>query len=102
MLAYWLSGRRSRALEVYAQFRAAVAELLGDEPSEVSQQLYLTILQSQPATSHAASSYDHMSRLSALLLLLRQELEITPGVRAPALDAELSVVAAQALARTPG
>ncbi len=104
MLAHWFSGSRSRALAAYADFRAAMAEFLGDEPGDSSQQLYLTILRSQAQSESdvAASSAERAHRLRTLLRLLRQELELTPGVRTPALDAELSVVAAQALADARG
>ena len=98
MLAYWFSGRRTRALGAYAEFRAAMAEGLGEEPSEASQQLYLAILQSGPEAVAATSAPEQQVRLRTLLRLLRQELELTPGVQAPALDEHLSVVAARALA----
>jgi len=96
MLAHWLSGGRGRALAVYAEFRAAIADCLGDEPGRESQELYMTILTSSsgaPGGSGASS----MDQIRILLQLLRQELDLTPGVRAPALDAHLSAVATRAL-----
>lgn len=96
MLAHWFSGGRGRALTAYAECRAAMAEYLGDEPGRESHELYLTILTSGAGAplSTDQSSLDHVK---TLLRLLRQELELTPGVRAPALDAQLSEVAARAL-----
>lgn len=97
MLASWFAGWRTRALGAYAQCRAAMADRLGEEPSEGTQALYLTILQSGPESRPRGTSVEQETRIRTLLLLLRQELELTPGVRVPALDAELSVAATQAL-----
>ena len=40
---------------------------------------------------------EQLPRLATLLQLLRQELELMPGVRVPPLDSQLSAVAARAL-----
>ena len=96
MLAAWFSGSRGQALGVYAEFRTAMAEYLGDEPGRESRELYMTILTAESNDS-AASGRSSLEEVETLLQLLRQELELTPGVRAPALDAQLSEVAARAL-----
>lgn len=96
MLAHWFSGRRARALAAYGQLRQVLSDELGDEPGQESQQLYLAILgdSAEPVTHHAE---DPFTDLRAILQLLRQTLESTPGVRVPARDAALSEVAARAL-----
>ena len=101
MLAHWFAGSRTRALAAYAEFRSAMADCLGEEPADVSQQLYLTILRSATDPRRAEPTGDHLQRLRALLDLLRQELELTPGIRVPALDAHLSSVASRAVAGVP-
>jgi DNA-binding SARP family transcriptional activator len=97
MLAHWFGGHRGAAIGAYGELRAAMAEYVGDEPGQESQQLYLTILRD---SSEADSSpvEDQRSELRLLLRLLRQALDSTPGVRAPARDAALSEVAMVALA----
>ncbi len=96
MLAHWFSGNRGRALAAYAEFRTSMMDYLGDEPGQESQDLYLTILRagSEAPSLPAKSS---IPQLRVLLRLLRQELELAPGVRPPALDAQLSEVAIQVL-----
>jgi DNA-binding SARP family transcriptional activator len=96
MLAHWFSGSRGQALAAYAEFRTAMMDYLGDEPGQESQDLYMTILRAGSETSDlpAQSSLPH---IRTLLTLLRQELELAPGVRPPALDAQLSEVAIQVL-----
>lgn len=96
MLAHWFAGGRGRALAVYAEYRASMADCLGDEPARESHELYMTILSSASGPG-VGSEPPTLERIRTLLQLLRQELEATPGVRAPALDAQLSEVAARAL-----
>jgi DNA-binding SARP family transcriptional activator len=96
MLAHWFSGRRARALAAYGELRQVLCDELGDEPGQESQQLYLAILgdSAEPVTQRVE---DPFTDLRAILQLLRQTLESTPGVRVPARDAALSEVAARAL-----
>jgi DNA-binding SARP family transcriptional activator len=98
MLAHWFAGQRGAAIAAYGELREAMAECVGDEPGHDSQQLYLTILRD---TSEVGVSpvEDQRSELRLLLRLLRQALDSTPGVRAPARDDALSEVAMLALAR---
>jgi DNA-binding SARP family transcriptional activator len=96
MLAHWFSGGRGRALSVYAEFRTAMADFLGDEPGRASQELYLTVLKADVGVPHS-SPRSSLEQVKTLLRLLRQELDLIPGVRAPSLDAQLSEVAARAL-----
>ncbi|HYO39989.1 MAG TPA: BTAD domain-containing putative transcriptional regulator [Nocardioidaceae bacterium] len=97
MLAHWFAGQRGAAIAAYGELREVMAERLGGEPGQDSQQLYLTILRD---TSEAGPSPvdDQRSELRLLLRLLRQALDSTPGVRAPARDGALSEVAMMALA----
>jgi DNA-binding SARP family transcriptional activator len=97
MLAHWFSGRRGAALAAYGELRAAMSDFLGDEPGRDSQELYLAILR-DTSDAGAEATVDHGSELRTLLRLLRQALECTPGVRAPARDSALSEVAIRALA----
>ena len=97
MLANWSGGRRGNALTAYAELRDALAEYLGVEPGRDSQELYLSILRDQPA-SGGPSPFDVRSELQALLRLLRQTLDCSPGIRVPVGDAGLSAVAVQAIA----
>ena len=97
MLAHWFSGRRGRALAAYGELRAALAEEVGDEPSNETYQLYLTILR-DASDADERHLEDERAELTTLLRLLRQALDCMPGVRAPARDAALSEVAMQALA----
>ena len=96
MLAHWFSGDRARALSAYAEFRTGMVDYLGDEPGQESQDLYMTILRagSEGLGGDAQSS---LPQIRTLLVLLRQELDLAPGVRAPALDSELSAVAQRVL-----
>ena len=75
-----------------------MAEELGDEPNLDSRELYLAILRDNPA-SHQERSADERSELRMLLRLLRQTLDVTPGVQAPDRDAALSEVALTVLER---
>ena len=97
MLAHWFSGRRASALAAYGELRAALAEHIGDEPGQESQDLYLAILRDVPAVS-AYSPTEQASELKTLLRLLRQALDNRPGACAPARDAALSEAAVMALA----
>jgi|tagenome__1003787_1003787.scaffolds.fasta_scaffold20915812_2 DNA-binding SARP family transcriptional activator len=97
MLAHWFSGRRGRALAAYGELRAAIADEVGDEPSNESYQLYLTILRDASEVDERHLE-DERTELTTLLRLLRQALDCMPGVRAPARDAALSEVAMRALA----
>ncbi len=99
MLAHWFSGNRGEALSDYAELREAMAEYLGDEPGRESQELYQTILRECAGDVQRLGPGDRADRLRTLLQLIRQELDNTPGVRAPALDAQLSEVAVSALSR---
>jgi DNA-binding SARP family transcriptional activator len=98
MLAHWLCGRRGQALAAYAELRAAMAEQLGDEPGTESRELYLTILR-DTATTGLVTVSDSGFELRMLLLLMRQALDGTPGIRVPARDSALSEAAALVLAR---
>ena len=98
MLALWFSGNRGEALTAYAELRTAMADYLGDEPGQESQELFLTILRDSVEHVQQAETADRAPRLRTLLRLLRQELECTPGVSTPALDANLSAVAVRVLA----
>ena len=98
MLAHWFSGNRGQALATYADFRVAMADYLGDEPGQESQELYMTILRESAEDVQRHGPGDRTPRLRTLLRLLRQELELTPGVHAPALDADLAEVAVRTLA----
>lgn len=97
MLAQWFGGRRGGALAAYGELRAALAECVGVEPGQASQELYLTILRDAPEASSSSVS-DEGSELRILLRLLRQALDCRPGMRAPSRDAALSEAAVQALA----
>jgi DNA-binding SARP family transcriptional activator len=96
MRALWFAGRRSQALRVYAELRQSLLEELGDEPGEDTQGLYLAILRDSESP-HRHDTVDAAGELRVLLRLLRQVIELTPGVRAPASDARLSEVAVAAL-----
>ncbi|MEP7089593.1 MAG: BTAD domain-containing putative transcriptional regulator [Nocardioidaceae bacterium] len=97
MLAHWFGGRRASAVAAYGELRGAMAEILGDEPGEDCHQLYLTILRDTSQTG-TQSGTDSRFELRALLRLLRQALDCTPGMQAPARDAALSQAAVRALA----
>lgn len=94
--SYWLAGHHGEALRSYAELRATLAEELGDEPGRDSQQLYQAILQ-EP---HSSPGRREPGELRALLRLLRQTLEATPGAHVPALDAGLSAAAMRVLGAT--
>jgi DNA-binding SARP family transcriptional activator len=96
MRALWFAGRRSQALRVYAELRQSLLEELGDEPGEDTQGLYLAILRDSESPRRR-DTMDAAGELRVLLRLLRQVIELTPGVRAPASDARLSEVAVAAL-----
>jgi len=92
MRALWSTGRRSQALRVYAQLRQALLDELGDEPGRESQELYLAILR-DPESSRRGAMTDAAAEIKVLLRLLRQAVDQTPGLRAPASDAGLFEVA---------
>jgi DNA-binding SARP family transcriptional activator len=96
MRALWFAGRRSQALRVYAELRQALLDELGDEPGQESQELYLAILRDSESTRDGERT-DSSGEMRVLLRLLRQVIDLTPGVRAPASDAHLSEVAVAAL-----
>ncbi len=97
MRALWLSGRRADALRAYLDLRAGTLDELGEEPGRDTHELYLAILRQDGG----ADATDSRQDLRILLELLRQTLDVTPGARAPALDAELAASAMAALNRTP-
>jgi len=96
MRALWAGGRRSQALRVYSELRQSLVEELGDEPGRESQELYLEILR-DPESSRRGGRSDGPAEMKVLLRLLRQAIDQTPGLRAPANDARLSEVAVAAL-----
>ncbi|ROR90245.1 AfsR/SARP family transcriptional regulator [Nocardioides aurantiacus] len=95
MLAQWFAGNRGSALMTYAELRTAMKHELGDEPGQQSRDLYLTILTAGVAPPGAATR--STAPITTLLRLLRLELELAPGVRPPARDAQLSEVAIRVL-----
>jgi len=97
MRVMWLTGRRCEALRSYAEMRQALLDELGEEPGVASQELYLAILRDTPAAS-ARRATDEVGELRTLMLLLRQVLDVLPGVGAPASDAALTTVAARVCA----
>jgi DNA-binding SARP family transcriptional activator len=96
MRSLWSAGRRSQALRVYAQLRQALLDELGDEPGRESQELYLAILR-DPESTRRGAMMDAAVEIKVLLRLLRQAIDQTPGLRAPASDARLYEVAVSAL-----
>src|SRR4051812_36216568 len=82
MRAYWFSGRRADALRTYSTLREALLEELGDEPGQDSQQLYFAILR-DGTSPHGAVATGSGFEVRALLDLLRQALDVLPGVQAP-------------------
>jgi DNA-binding SARP family transcriptional activator len=97
MRALWFSGRRCEALRAYAEMRQGLLDELGDEPGAESQELYLAILRDTP-TAGSDSFGGNGMELRTLLRLLRQAIEVTPGVEPPASDSLLAAVAVSALA----
>jgi SARP family transcriptional regulator, regulator of embCAB operon len=97
MRTLWLTGRRCDALRAYADLRQALVDELGEEPGVQSQQLYLSILRDTPTASPNRAS-DEVGELRTLMLLLRQVLDVLPGVGAPVSDAALTTVAARVCA----
>ena len=99
MVAHWFAGRRGQALAAYARLREATLDQVGEQPGSESYELYLAVLRdaAEPEARHRG---DDQLELRSLLRLLRQALDGTPGVRAPALDAQLSAVASRLLAAT--
>src|SRR3954468_8358330 len=94
MRVLWLTGRRCEALRAYAELRQVLLDELGEEPGVQSQELYLAILHDTP-TSSSGRATDEVGELRTLMLLLRQVLDVLPGVGAPASDAALTTVAAR-------
>lgn len=101
LLAHWLAGDAARALGTYAAMRETLDATLGQEPGPAAQELYLAVLRAAPASDPGASTSRH-ERLRTLLQLLRLELDQLPGVRVPALDADLSRCAAAQLGHDAG
>jgi DNA-binding SARP family transcriptional activator len=97
MRTLWLTDRRCDALRAYADLRKALLDELGEEPGVQSQQLYLSILRDTPTTSPDRTT-DEVGELRTLMLLLRQVLDVLPGVGAPVSDAALTTVAARVCA----
>ena len=96
MRALWWSGRRAEAIRVFLQLQQTMLDELGERPGGEARELYLTILADDGAAGDDEGDWEH---LRLLLQLLRGALELTPGVRAPAHDAELAAAASAALAR---
>ena len=94
MRVLWLTGRRCDALRAYAELRQSLLDDLGEEPGLQSQQLYLAILRDTPTASSERTT-DEVGELRTLMLLLRQVLDVLPGVGAPPSDAALTAVAAR-------
>src|SRR3954451_10410465 len=94
MRVLWLTDRQCDALRAYAELRQALLDDLGEEPGMQSQQLYLAILRDTP-TASANRATDEVGELRTLMLLLRQVLDVLPGVGAPPSDAALTTVAAR-------
>jgi DNA-binding SARP family transcriptional activator len=93
MRALWFSGHRLDALRAYAELRSAMLDGLGDEPGVPSQELYLAILRDRPA----ADGGDAAAELRTLMTLMRQTLDLMPGVDVPARDSALTTVAVKVL-----
>lgn len=94
--AHWLSGERGEALRAYSSLREVLLDGLGEEPSPVSQELYLAVLRSQDDNRQVTQPQE----IDLLLRLLRQALESVPGVRVPSQDAALATTAVSFLAQT--
>ena len=77
MRALWSDGRRAEALRAYADLRAATLDDVGVEPGPASQQLYLAILQDEPARQESTSGAGRRE-IGMLVRLLRQALESSP------------------------
>jgi DNA-binding SARP family transcriptional activator len=93
MRALWSTGRRSQALRVFATLRQAILDEVGDEPGRESHDLYLAILRDEEA-ARRGTMVDAAAEVKVLLRLLRQAVELTPGLRVPPSDARLFEVAA--------
>ncbi len=97
MRALWWGDRRAEAIRVFLALRQSMLDELGEQPGRAAQDLYLTILRDDGLSS--AVSADSLDHLRLGLDLLRSALDVTPGVRAPAHDADLAAAAAAALAQ---
>ncbi|WP_022920008.1 AfsR/SARP family transcriptional regulator [Ornithinimicrobium pekingense] len=96
MRAYWWAGRRADAIREFLQLQETLLEELGERPGPEARELYLTILRDEGPEGEDGVDAEH---LRLLLQLLRGALDLTPGVRAPALDTELAAAASAALSR---
>ena len=96
MRAHWWTGRRAEAIRVFLRLQDLLLDELGERPGREARELYLTVLRDDGPTVDGGADAEH---LRLLLQLLREALDLTPGVRAPALDAELAAAASQALSR---
>ncbi|MCA1783705.1 MAG: BTAD domain-containing putative transcriptional regulator [Dermatophilaceae bacterium] len=98
MRALWWGDRRTEAIHVFLTLRESMLEEFGEQPGQEAQNLYLTILRdgAMNAGDGVDDSFEHL-RLA--LKLLRGALDVMPGVRAPAHDADLAAAAAAALAQ---
>jgi DNA-binding SARP family transcriptional activator len=100
MRSFWFSGLRAEALRAYMTLRERMLDELGDEPGSESQELYFAILRDTPSVRRDSTGGGGME-VRTLLLLLRQALDVLPGIQAPARDSALAQVAVSALERTP-
>ncbi len=96
MRAYWWAGRRAEAIREFLRLQDLLLDELGERPGPEARELYLTILRDEGLTGDDGTDAEH---LRLLLQLLRQALDLAPGVRAPTLDAELAAAASAALTR---
>lgn len=98
MRALWWGNRRTEAIRVFLTLRDSMLDELGEHPGREAQDLYLTILRDDALGSGEVGeqSFEH---LQLALELLRGALDVTPGLRAPAHDADLAATAAAALAQ---
>ena len=87
--AHWRAGDRGEALGAYATLRQLLLEELGEQPSQPTQELYLSVLREHDNDRPEAQRQE----LGLLLRLLRQALEGVPGVVVPSHDAALSTAA---------
>ncbi|SOC51976.1 AfsR/SARP family transcriptional regulator [Ornithinimicrobium cerasi] len=96
MRAQWWAGRRAEAIRGFVQLQDSMLEELGERPGAEARELYITILRDDGPAGDDPADAEH---LRLLLQLLRGALDLTPGLRAPALDAELAAAASAALTR---
>lgn len=94
MRALWWAGQRGEAIRVFLDLQRSMVEELGEQPGAEARELYLTILGDDGLGQESSGDAEH---LRLLLRLLRGALDLTPGVRAPARDAELALAATRAM-----